>query len=192
MLQKTDKMLCKALHLIFFPSRLINSIIHEHLCNLEPLYTLFAIMSASVQELKTLLYDKTLLFKLDDNLKPFVLAVQMFAVPLKLTSPPNYKGIVCGRFGWDCCCCGFLLLHTDSCTENAVDSLVRWESIGFRICRAFLKEVEIIRQTQQSMVYLSDDMRKPVFAISEQERCRSACAFAQSDQHLYCSLLRYL
>ena len=33
-------------------------------------------------------------------------------------------------------------------------------------------------------------MRKPVLAICEQQRCRSACASAQSDQHLCCSLLR--
>ena len=28
-------------------------------------------------------------------------------------------------------------------------------------------------------------MRKPFYAICKQQRCRSACAFAQSDQHLY-------
>ena len=28
------------------------------------------------------------------------------------------------------------------------------------------------------------------YAICDQQRCRSACASAQSDQHLYCSLLR--
>ena len=33
-------------------------------------------------------------------------------------------------------------------------------------------------------------MRKPTLAICEQQRCRSACASAQSDQHLCCSLLR--
>ena len=33
-------------------------------------------------------------------------------------------------------------------------------------------------------------MRKPVYAICEQHRCRSACAFAQSDRHLCCSLPR--
>ena len=33
-------------------------------------------------------------------------------------------------------------------------------------------------------------MKKPVLAICEQQRCRSACASAQSDQHLCCSLLR--
>ena len=37
---------------------------------------------------------------------------------------------------------------------------------------------------------LSHIIRKPVFAICDQQRCRSACAFAQSDQHLCCSLLR--
>ena len=40
-------------------------------------------------------------------------------------------------------------------------------------------------------LYLSHVMRKPVLAICEQQRCRSACAFAQSDRHLCCSLLRY-
>ena len=34
-------------------------------------------------------------------------------------------------------------------------------------------------------------MRKPVYAICEQQRRRSACASAQSDQRLYCSLPRY-
>ena len=33
-------------------------------------------------------------------------------------------------------------------------------------------------------------MRKPVYAVYEQQRHRSASAFAQSDQHLCCSLLR--
>ena len=37
--------------------------------------------------------------------------------------------------------------------------------------------------------YLSHVMRKPVLAICEQQRCRSACASVQSDQHLCCSLL---
>ena len=31
-------------------------------------------------------------------------------------------------------------------------------------------------------------MTKPVFTICEQQRRRSACASAQSDQHLFCSL----
>ena len=33
-------------------------------------------------------------------------------------------------------------------------------------------------------------MRKPVYAICEQQRCRSACASVQSDQRLCCSLPR--
>ena len=33
-------------------------------------------------------------------------------------------------------------------------------------------------------------MRKPVYAICEQQRRRSACASVQSDQHLCCSLPR--
>ena len=37
--------------------------------------------------------------------------------------------------------------------------------------------------------HLSHVMRKPVIAICEQQRRRSACASAQSDQHLCCSLL---
>ena len=37
--------------------------------------------------------------------------------------------------------------------------------------------------------HLSHVMRKPVLAICEQQRCRSACASAQSDQHL---CFRYL
>ena len=37
---------------------------------------------------------------------------------------------------------------------------------------------------------LSHVMRKPVYAICEQQRRRSACASAQSDQHLCCSLPR--
>ena len=34
-------------------------------------------------------------------------------------------------------------------------------------------------------------VRKPVYAICEQQRRRSACTFAQTDQHLCCSLPRY-
>ena len=35
---------------------------------------------------------------------------------------------------------------------------------------------------------MSHVIRNPVYAICEQQRCRSACASAQSDQHLCCSL----
>ena len=43
---------------------------------------------------------------------------------------------------------------------------------------------------QDVTIQLSHVMRKPVFAICEQQRRRSACASAQSDQHLCCSLPR--
>ena len=41
-----------------------------------------------------------------------------------------------------------------------------------------------------SIIILSHVMRKPAFAICEQQRRRSACAFAQSDQRICYSLLR--
>ena len=41
-----------------------------------------------------------------------------------------------------------------------------------------------------AFIKLSHVMRKPVLAKCELQRRRSACACAQSDQRLYCSLLR--
>ena len=38
------------------------------------------------------------------------------------------------------------------------------------------------------VTHMSHVMRKPGFAICEQQRHRSACTFVQSDQHLCCSL----
>ena len=40
------------------------------------------------------------------------------------------------------------------------------------------------------MILLRRVMRKPFYAICEQQRCRSACASSQSDQHICCSLPR--
>ena len=42
-----------------------------------------------------------------------------------------------------------------------------------------------------SYLYMSRIMRKPIYAICEQQRRRSTCASAQSDQRLCCSLPRY-
>ena len=39
------------------------------------------------------------------------------------------------------------------------------------------------------ILYMSQAMRKPVYAICEQQRRRSVCASAQSDQHLCCRCL---
>ena len=52
-----------------------------------------------------------------------------------------------------------------------------------------LKTLNSQRMLNHKKVF-SHVMRKPVFAISEQQMRRSACASAQSDQHLYYSLLR--
>ena len=42
-----------------------------------------------------------------------------------------------------------------------------------------------------ALCWMGHFMRKPVLAICEQQRCRSARASAQSDQHICCSLPRY-
>ena len=55
-------------------------------------------------------------------------------------------------------------------TEHFVDFVMRW-----------LKHYQL----SLSMRHV---MRKPVYAICEQQRRRSACASAQSDQRLCCSL----
>ena len=41
---------------------------------------------------------------------------------------------------------------------------------------------------RRNLNYMSHSMRKPVYTICEQQRCRSACASAQSDQRLCCWL----
>ena len=57
--------------------------------------------------------------------------------------------------------------------------------------RMLLKlHVTIVRQINALIGHMSHVMRKPVYAICEQQRRRSACASAQSDQHLCCSLPR--
>ena len=47
-----------------------------------------------------------------------------------------------------------------------------------------------IKMFRKCSSYLSHVMRKPVYAICEQQRCKPAYAFAQSDQRLCCSLPR--
>ena len=51
-------------------------------------------------------------------------------------------------------------------------------------------ELLSLAQTTKYGCDTSNVMRRPVLAICEQQRCRSACASALSDQHLCCSLLR--
>ena len=56
----------------------------------------------------------------------------------------------------------------------------------------FLNTITLETNTSTTLycVNMSHIMRKPVFAVCEQQRHRSACASVQSDQGLYCSLLR--
>ena len=48
----------------------------------------------------------------------------------------------------------------------------------------------VVAQFVKPSFSLSHVMRKPVLAICEQQRCRSACSYVESDQHLCCSLSR--
>ena len=58
--------------------------------------------------------------------------------------------------------------------------------IGFIVLQLICCEVTH-SSAQDKMSHI---MRKPVYSICEQQRRRSACASAQSDQRLCCSLLR--
>ena len=66
------------------------------------------------------------------------------------------------------------------------------------MCSNMLMTVIIKKDSVLSIKYVSISvkykmnpvMRKPGFALREQQRCRSACASAQSDQHLCRSLPR--
>ena len=49
---------------------------------------------------------------------------------------------------------------------------------------------KIFSKNTKGHTCMSHVVRKPVYAICEQQRHRSACASAQSDQHLCCSLPR--
>ena len=75
--------------------------------------------------------------------------------------------------------------------------------LPFKMCICIRVSQELVKQSSYSMymyslpwirnikiIKLSHVMRKPVFAICEQQRRRSACASSQSDQRLCYSLLR--
>ena len=53
-----------------------------------------------------------------------------------------------------------------------------------------LKILDFLHYIYKQLYKLSHIMRKSVFVTCEQQRCRSACVSAQSDQCLCCSLLR--
>ena len=52
----------------------------------------------------------------------------------------------------------------------------------------YIKLLPGLIQRNQAINILSHIARKPIFTICEQQRHRSACASAQSDQRLCCSL----
>ena len=60
----------------------------------------------------------------------------------------------------------------------------RWDNVCWGSFQQYFNRIELV------LWKLSHVMRKPVYAICKQQRHRSACAFAQSDQHLCFSLPR--
>ena len=75
------------------------------------------------------------------------------------------------------------------------DTEIKWKTILFFftlavfLCRSNLRLIFLVDLSLQfSGYHLSHVVRKPVYAICEQQRHRSACALSQSDQRLYCSL----
>ena len=78
-------------------------------------------------------------------------------------------------------CCGWLWLHS----SNLLLTLNYWANSHWLSLHWLALTFESI-----CGYYWSHVMRKPVFALCEQQRRRSACASAQSDQRLCCSLPR--
>ena len=71
--------------------------------------------------------------------------------------------------------------------SNAPHEICLWLALRLRKC---LEVGTDGRWTTETCYTMSQFKRKPVLAICEQQRCRSACAYVQSDQLLCCSLLR--
>ena len=80
-----------------------------------------------------------------------------------------------------------VLARLGGCAGSPEPSLLAWAISTKFACRGPSKNV-FKRRAQNDMSHI---MRKPVYAICEQQRSRSAWAFAQSDQRLFCSLPRY-
>ena len=86
-------------------------------------------------------------------------------------------------------CCIWLVIFRDPHLESTT-------AVNISSCLIIQTKASIIqkskrqRDNQKSLENLSLVMRKPVFAVCEQQRRRSACASAQSDQRLCCSLPR--
>ena len=77
------------------------------------------------------------------------------------------------------CVCNLFLSLQFACIYKIVSTYLWWLWPG--VCELVLAHY---------LLYLSHVMRKPVYAICEQQRCRSACASVQSDQCLCYSMFR--
>ena len=79
-----------------------------------------------------------------------------------------------------------------ACSNGAMSPL--WMLNGFFLfINLFSHDLELFPLLIDSVCqlnHLSNVMRRPFLAICEQQRCRSACASVQSDQHICCSLPR--
>ena len=85
------------------------------------------------------------------------------------------------------------LIRLGGCPGWSESSLGAHQFVGFVIMRLTFGSVVILKPLSKSTGVtdgMSRLMRKSVFALFEQQRRRSACASAQSDQHLCCSLHR--
>ena len=74
-------------------------------------------------------------------------------------------------------------------SENIV-SLENENYSHYSVLFLFFIRYRLLSVCKMPISYLNHVMRKPVYGICEQQRHRSACASAQSDQHLFCLLPR--
>ena len=79
-------------------------------------------------------------------------------------------------------CCRHQLCREQCHTYQDIEVMVKGQGNRFLLYWCIGSE-EYVHQ-------MSHVVRKPVYAIYEQQRHRSACASVQSDQHLCCSLPR--
>ena len=86
---------------------------------------------------------------------------------------------------WICWCFELGTMHTRCCFVF-LNSICITDLRPELLNKCFVSVIVIVLSSLSLSLGLV--MRKPVYAIFEQKRRRSACASVQSDQHLYCSL----
>ena len=74
------------------------------------------------------------------------------------------------------------MIHIKCCL--LVPIILSWKKWVSRIDKKFSTELLSVISLYRIQL-MSHVMRKPVYVICEQQRCRSACASTQSDQHLF-------